>query len=1095
MADRDLILGVLAAQAGFVTPSQVMAAAAARMVARDERTVLDHLMSSGALKVEQRDMVLALADAALKASGGDSDRVLATIDGARDLSRTLAATLSSDPQKGTRVGEDAETEDVAVEREGQYVRLDELGRGGQSIVWRARDRFMRREVALKELTPPREGESPATASAARSRFVREARLTAQLDHPGIVAVHDLVERPDGTLFCAQKLIRGRTLKVALARCRTLRERLDLLPHVVDAAQAVAYAHAHGVVHRDLKPSNVMVGEYGETVVVDWGLAKHRSEPDLTPGIPTLALRSDLTQAGVALGTPAYMSPEQARGDLDAIDERTDVFGLGAMLYEVLTGAPPFEGADNQQLIEAVLAGRFVPVRVRSPAAPPELAAIAERALQSAPAQRYPDAAAMAGDLLAYRAGRRVGAYTYGALELLRKFIVRNPALSAATGAALLILVASAIVVVVQLRQAKLNLAAALVERAHRAEDVSDWARAAAYYAASRLEHDTTAARWGVALARERLPQRKSVLEGPPGAFTDVDVLDDGTVLALEARGNSARLYEPTTGRTLWKVDLDGSIKSAEIRNRTVRAIVREHPKVFDELTGSERFPADGMREALCGGNSTTQGTAVRPGDLVVGGVRLGPSVHLCAISRDGERLATLDRAGVVRLFELREGREITSRPVPDAQALGFTAHGLAVVRSASLQIFGGPEGDFSVEVPGRLASAFASEFDSRAVAVSPDGHRVVVDSPTLNRADVVDLRERAVFVSVSRPSGEPNYTFSHDGAELYAAGLLGGRTLISWALLRPLPLANNSAKSRLYLRLARSRFLFLEVRQGLELRAEDGTLLRKTDDPEVLDVALSADGSTLAISRPHQVVVQHAESGQELASVPCELCRIVRLSADGSRLFGVSSEALRIWDVRRMSLLRELKGLTNPFRTPMISPAGDRFGWSDSDRYVLEEVSSGARSELSLTDAPSWASISPDGSRLALEGAGILGVWRVPGLEPVWTAPNPSSGGATVAWSNDGSILSVAREGAGALLLDGQTGAPLARITEARSGGAAAQINVLPSLKYRLARAARSWTLTRLPPPDTSSPAESLRRALAEGGFRLRGVELEDAAP
>src|SRR5262249_11439538 len=171
-------------------------------------------------------------------------------------------------------------------------------------------------------------------------------------------------------------------------------------------------------------------------VVDWGLAKHRDEREPSLGIPVRNLRPDLTQAGVALGTPAYMSPEQARGDLAAIDERSDVFSLGATLYELLTGAQPFEGADNTQVIDAVRAGKSVPVPVRCRDAPPELAAVAERALQSEPQQRYPDAAAMASDLLAYRAGRRVGAYSYGTLELLRKFVVRNPALSAAIGVAL-----------------------------------------------------------------------------------------------------------------------------------------------------------------------------------------------------------------------------------------------------------------------------------------------------------------------------------------------------------------------------------------------------------------------------------------------------------------------------------------------------------------------------------------------------------------------------------------------------------------------------------------------------------------------------------
>jgi hypothetical protein len=354
----------------------------------------------------------------------------------------------------------------------------------------------------------------------------------------------------------------------LAQCRSLSQRLELLPHLINAAQTMAYVHARAVVHRDLKPSNVMVGEYGETVVVDWGLAKRRGESDPPPATPSPDLGPELTQWGVALGTPSYMSPEQARGDLQAIDERSDVFSLGAMLYELLTGRPPFQGADNAQVIEAVLAGRFSPIPKLCAEAPAELAAVAERALRSDPAERYPQEGALASELLAYQAGARVGAYAYGPLELVRKFVLRNRGLSAAIAASVLILIGGAVAVVLQLRQARMNLASALIERARRAEDVSDWGRAAAYYAASRLQTDTTAARWGLALARERMPERGNTLTGGPGAFTDVDVLPDGTVVALETRKTLARLYDAATGRTLWNTQTEEPMRTAGIHSGT-----------------------------------------------------------------------------------------------------------------------------------------------------------------------------------------------------------------------------------------------------------------------------------------------------------------------------------------------------------------------------------------------------------------------------------------------------------------------------------------------------------------------------------------------
>ncbi|HEY1417714.1 MAG TPA: protein kinase, partial [Myxococcaceae bacterium] len=931
MDDRNLILGVLAAQAGFVTPAQVMASASARMLARDGRSVLDHLVESGALTPERRDLVLALAAEALAANGGSSDRVLDSLPGAREVSRTLGSAL---PAEATPAAAPAGADLVPLEREGQYARLDELGRGGQSVVWRALDRFVGREVALKELSPHGVSDSPGSTGAAQARFLREARLTAQLDHPGIATILELARRPDGTLYAAQKLVRGRTLKAALAHCRTLSQRLELLPHLVDAAQTMAYAHARAVVHRDLKPSNVMVGPYGETVIVDWGLGKRRGEAEPAKGTSSPDLGPDLTQAGVALGTPSYMSPEQARGDLAAIDERSDVFGLGAMLYELLTGRPPFEGVDNVQVIEAVRSGKIVPVRVLCPEAPPELAAIAERALRRDAAQRYPDASVFAAELLAYRAGRRVEAYAYGPLELVRKFMKRNPALSVSIAASLVILLGGVVAVVLQLRQARVNLASALIERARRAEDVSDWARAAAYYAASRLQSDTVAARWGLALSGERTPDRGKALTGASGAFTDVDVLPDGTVVALETRENQARLYEAASGRTLWTAQTREPIGAGRITSGGVRLDPGHLVRILDEQTGQELFTSDLDREKLCkNGPPTRRGRIERPGVLHIDGMAERPRIEValrdgCAISQKGDRLAVRDLQGVVRLWDLDRGEEIASRPAPDAQEIVFTAHGVALVRSGALQLFGGPEGDFSVEVPGLSASGFANSPDGRGLAVSPDGHRVVVDSRGLNRADVVDLRDRAVFVSVSRPPGEPSYAFSQDGSTLYAAGLASGRVLMSWTLRRPEARTRGSAASRVYLRAARNRFILFEYNRRVELRAEDGALLRTLEVPGAQDAAISNDGTTLAISDSRELAVQRADDGGELARFPCKLCLVVLLSEDGSRVAGLSVERRRVWNVREPGLVRdEPLGRASLSLPKSLAPLGDRMAW------------------------------------------------------------------------------------------------------------------------------------------------------------------------
>jgi len=426
----------------------------------------------------------------------------------------------------------------------------------------------------------------------------------------------------------------------------------------------------------------------------------------------------------------------------------------------------------------------------------------------------------------------------------------------------------------------------------------------------------------------------------------------------------------------------------------------------------------------------------------------------------------------------------------------FTAHGVGLVRGASLQLFGGPEGDYSVELPGRLVYGFASAPGRRSVTVSADGHRVVVDNPTLNRADVVDLRDRAVFVSLTRPPGEPSYAFSADGSKLYAAGLSGGRALISWNLRRAVAIAGGPVEGRFHLEVARGRFILFELHRRVEVRADDGEALRTIVDGEVLDAALSADGSTLAIAHPQDIPVQRVGDGQELARIPCETCVVVLLSADGSRLAGLSREKRQVWDVRgRAVVLDEPMGSAELGGPVVLSPAGDRLGWIEADGFVLEEVSTGARSQLPLPERADGASMSPDGARLVVSLPTRFGLWKVPGLEPVWTIPNPSSVRSTVGWSADGSIITVAYQGAGAVLLDARTGEKLARIVAGRAGVGASQVNVLPSLRASIARGPRSWALLPLPGPDTTRPAESLRRALQEGGFQLRGVEVEAVSP
>ncbi|HWM84359.1 MAG TPA: serine/threonine-protein kinase, partial [Kofleriaceae bacterium] len=308
-----------------------------------------------------------------------------------------------------------------------YEILGEHSRGGLGRILRARDRRTGRLVAIKEML--------AGAGEAAARFQREALLTCNLQHPAIVPVYEVGRWPDGSAFYAMKLVAGRSLADAIRAAGTRRERLALLSHLTAVADALAYAHELGIIHRDLKPANILVGRFGETVVIDWGLAKDLAEAEghAEPVAPAAA--ADLTMAGALMGTPAYMSPEQARGE--AASERADVYAIGAMLYHVLAGTVPYAGSSSvDHILEQVRAGPPRPLAQLDPDLPRDLIAIAAKAMAHDPAARYPSAGELAGDLRRFSTGQLVSARDYSTGQLLARWIRRHrPALAVACAAA------------------------------------------------------------------------------------------------------------------------------------------------------------------------------------------------------------------------------------------------------------------------------------------------------------------------------------------------------------------------------------------------------------------------------------------------------------------------------------------------------------------------------------------------------------------------------------------------------------------------------------------------------------------------------------
>jgi WD40 repeat protein/serine/threonine protein kinase len=333
----------------------------------------------------------------------------------------------------------------------RYQVMRSHSQGGLGRVSVALDEELNREVALKELLN-HHADNPAS----RSRFMLEAEVTGSLEHPGIVPVYGLGQFPDGRPYYAMRFIRGGSFTAAIQRYHdasrqgrdpgddTLEFR-QLLRRFIDVCNAIEYAHSRGVLHRDLKPDNVMLGEYGETLVVDWGLAKvtGRQEPAAETAVsgssqmlPRSATGSSATVAGIAIGTPQYMSPEQAAGQLDRLGPASDVYSLGATLYFLLTGGPPIRDLNLEETLRCVELGDFPRPRQRSTAIPASLEAVCLKAMSLDPALRYPSARALADELEHWLADEPVMACRESWSTRLVRFARRHRVWTQAMAAAL-----------------------------------------------------------------------------------------------------------------------------------------------------------------------------------------------------------------------------------------------------------------------------------------------------------------------------------------------------------------------------------------------------------------------------------------------------------------------------------------------------------------------------------------------------------------------------------------------------------------------------------------------------------------------------------
>jgi WD40 repeat protein len=792
----------------------------------------------------------------------------------------------------------------------------EIGRGGIGRVLVGLDQHLGREIAIKELLPDpgppgsssAGGSRPShPSSPAMMRFLREARVTGQLEHPSIVPVYEIGRRPDGTVYYTMKLVRGRTLAAALRACHTPAERLALLPHYLNLCHAIAYAHSRGVIHRDIKTDNVMLGEFGETMVLDWGLAKVRGARDLGEGdLAREARRIEEAEAGhtvngAALGTPAYMSPEQAWGTLEAIDERSDVWSLGAVLHELLTGAPPFPSGNAWDVVRRVRKETVPPVRSHDPAIPPELASVCDKALQRNRDARYRSAGDLAAEIQAYLSGERVAAYTYSSWELLRRFVARNRALTAAGAALLVVLVVGSALVYRayrgaeaarqgeaaerqrtegarrreavarvqaqdQARKAQLNLAAAYVYRAEVIEKRKLHHEARAYYAAALKVRDDTAARSG--LYRDLTQPIRARLEHgvriPMGLQRAVAFTADGSRLA------AGLCLEPETERYCRRSRI-------EVRVRPTGRVVTRIEGAGD-LGRSLAFTPDGRR--LIGTHcAAAQGS-------------------LCPDTR-------------IRTWEADTGRLVGDLPCP-----------LALVN------------DLAVDARGRIAVAGCRSERTGPAQTCLQGDAVVYAGPA-------DLTPR-VLSGHRRPT--TSVRFFPDGDRLATAG--------------------TDACARIW-DLATGREVRALCEQGAEVYAlavsPDGrTLATGTDANDVLlwDVGTGARGAALQghrdsvrqlafVPEPRLLVsggddrsllvwdLERREVATVLTGYP-EPLTAVSVVAGGREVATASAlGTVRIWSLRPGATVRRLEGHARWVRGLAVSPDGQVLTSASQDGVVI----------------------------------------------------------------------------------------------------------------------------------------------------------------